>query len=74
MRSDRAVVDCLNCIGVEIYRVSKNRVWILDVRLEIARKKIGAFLGQDTEQLFEWLERCTEVEVYQCLTVIEQLI
>lgn len=73
MPPNRTICDCFNIIGVEIYRISENRVGVLDVRLEIVGKQVSAFFGQNAQQLLKRLKGGSEVKVHQGLTAVQHL-
>jgi hypothetical protein len=71
MGSDRTIGNCLHLIRVEVKRRPQDGSLILNVALEVGRKQVCAFLGQDAKQLFERLEWSPLVEVCQFMSILQ---
>ena len=57
MRSDRSVSNSFHVVRIEISRVSKLRLRIDDMTVEIWWQQIRTLLGQNAQQLLKGFER-----------------
>lgn len=72
--SGGAVEVVFKGVGVVIDRISERGVGVSEVLLEGFWEQVAAFLGENTEKLFERFERLSEFEVVEFVSGFSQVV